>query len=181
MTMPLVLTEQQATDIMQEATQHAPEEICGLLAGRDYVTEHIIPIPNVAVNSKRHFELDHQAFVAAMFEIERRNLSLIGIYHSHPYSEPVPSSADIQGFHYPGVVCLIVGLTGTVTKFSAWQIRGHDVAPVELHIGPMQTNAGNSQPLTVPQKVAVILSIILSVLFMISLALALLPPAPEIP
>lgn len=178
--MKLWLSEQQAQEIARHALAQRPAEACGLIAGNDGKAERIIPIPNVADDAIRRFEMQATSLVEAMFAIEKQGLSLVGFYHSHPNSEPIPSQTDIREAHYPDACYLIVGLAGDEPAFAVWQIKGDEVDRVDLHIGfmPPQTDSGS---LSTEQKTAIILSMVLAVVFMILLSLSLLPPAPKIP
>jgi proteasome lid subunit RPN8/RPN11 len=179
--MALWLTEQQAEMLIHLAGQAAPSEACGLVAGRDGRAMEIIPIRNIAPNPQHHFEMEPRAFVEAMFAIEKRELSLIAVYHSHPVGEAIPSPTDIREFKYPDVDYLIVGLKNSRPRFNAWNIQHGEVNPVKLHIGPTKPVSEPVGSLTNRQRTAVVLSLILAAAFLISVSLVLLPPAPNIP
>ena len=178
--MVLWLTEQQARDIAHYALAQLPAEACGLIAGKNGKAQLIIPIANVAAISEHHFEMEPKSMVRAIFDIETQGLTLIGIYHSHPKSDPIPSQIDIQQSRYPDVYHLIVGLAGNEPTFSAWKIKQHEVEAVALHIGPIPPPA-NSESLSTAQKTAIILSMVVAFIFMLLVSLSLLPPAPQIP
>ena len=178
--MSLWLTEQQAQAIARHAMAQYPAEACGFIAGKDGKALRIIPISNVAVNAVHHFEMEATSMVSAIFDIERQGLALIGIYHSHPNSDPIPSQQDIQESHYPDVCHLIVSLANSEPRFSAWRIRQYEVESVTLHIGPAAPQTV-SESLSTAQKTAIILSMVVAFIFMILVSLSLLPPAPQIP
>jgi proteasome lid subunit RPN8/RPN11 len=56
--------------------------------------------------------LDPRAHVAALRETRRRELQVVGFYHSHPHSVPVPSPTDLAESTYPDALQIIVGLSG---------------------------------------------------------------------
>jgi proteasome lid subunit RPN8/RPN11 len=178
--MTLWLTDEQAHTIVQHALDEAPREACGLIVGRDGCTESIIPLTNIATNSLYYYEVDHQALIRAMFEIERGGLTLTGIYHSHPNGDPIPSQTDITQAAYPDAAYVIVGLRGGEPRFAAWKIRRYEVQSVPLHIGlkPPPTQA---KELPNSHRFTILISAILAFVFMMILALSLLPPAPKIP
>jgi proteasome lid subunit RPN8/RPN11 len=179
--MALWLTEQQAEMLINLTGQAAPSEACGLIAGRDSRAIEIIPIPNIASDPQRHFEMESRAFVEAMFGIERQGLTLIAFYHSHPSGEAIPSPTDIREFQYPEVDYLIVGLKTSRPGFAAWTIQNGEVSRVTLHIGPTKPVSEPVDSLANGQRTAIVLSLILAAAFLISISLALLPPAPNIP
>ena len=176
----LCLTDEQAQAIVRHVLAEVPREACGLIAGRDSRAESIIPALNTAVDPLHFYEIDHRALVQSIFEIERSGLALIGIYHSHPTGDPIPSQTDIARAAYPDVAYLIVGLRGGEPRLSGWRIRHHEVEPVTLHIGAAPPEAA-PDPLSKSQKAAILISVIVAFVFMIVLSLSLLPPAPPIP
>ncbi len=178
--MILWLTEPLARQIVQCALDDAPDETCGLIAGLGGRAQIILPVRNMAADARVHYEMDHAALVQAMFEIEHRGLELIGIFHSHPNGEPIPSQTDIRLANYPDLIHVIVGLTGEAPRLAGWVIRPTEVEPVVLHIGfskpPVQ-----APPLSKSHKTAIVIGAILAFAFMIVVSLSLLPPAPVIP
>lgn len=177
--MRLWLTPAQAEAIARYALDGRPNEVCGLIAGKGEQAQQIIPVANSAADPEHHFRLDDQAFTKAMFDIERNGLSLIGIYHSHPKSDQVPSQEDIQQFNYPGTVYLIVGLRDGKPRLAAWGILPVQVNTVDLHISIDPPPPAEAE-LSKAQKTAIILAAVIAVAFMIILSLSLLPPAPII-
>ena len=75
-----------------------PNEACALVAGRisDGITTitAIHPIPNVHA-SPTSFALDGAAMIAAEERIDEAGELLLGVMHSHPTSEAVPSERDL--------------------------------------------------------------------------------------
>jgi desampylase len=173
----MYLTHQQAALLMQQALDAVPHEICGLLAGDNGIVERILPVANVAADPLKFFEMDHAGLVRAMFAIERAGLSLIGIYHSHPQGDPIPSPADIAQARYPDVAHVIIGVKQN--SLAAWRINRASVQVEPLHIGvkPHESQRGLSSA----QKTAVVVSAILAFLLAIGISLMLLPPAPPLP
>jgi proteasome lid subunit RPN8/RPN11 len=177
--MRLWLTLAQAQAIAQHAQDSYPLEACGVIGGVEGCVPHVIPIPNIATNPHRHFRFDEAAFLKAMFGFEKSGQTLLGIYHSHPHSDPIPSPVDIEQAAYSGTAYLIVGLRGGEPALAAWQIRGDAVTRIELYIGDEPPEPEESL-LSRAQKTAIILAAVVAFLFMILLSLSLLPPAPII-
>ncbi len=179
--MYLCFSREQAQFIVDQAIQGIPNEVCGVIAGtEDYQVKEIIPLPNAASQPERQFRIEDKALSDTLFHIHRSRLTLLGFYHSHPKSDPVPSVQDVQQANYPDVAHLIVSLNHTEPRLNAWSIRLQQVEPVELYIDtqpPLNTN----DKLSEAQKAAIILSAIIAFIFMIVLSLSLLPPAPIIP
>lgn len=70
--------------------------------------------------------LDPRAHVAALRETRRRELQVVGFYHSHPHSPPVPSPTDLAESTYPDALQIIVGL-GAGTGGDEWVTRAYYV------------------------------------------------------
>lgn len=177
--MRLWLTPAQAESIGRYALDARPQETCGIIAGMGERAMQIVPIANSAPEPEQHFRLDDQAFAKAMFELERNGLSLIGIYHSHPKGDPIPSQEDIRQSNYPATAYVIVGLRDGEPRLAAWEILPGRVNTVELHIGIDPPEPAESE-LSKAQKTAIILAAIIAVAFMLILSISLLPPAPVI-
>ncbi|MGC3946094.1 MAG: M67 family metallopeptidase [Chryseolinea sp.] len=78
-----------------EATR---EECCGFLLGHDNgirVVTHVVPTANIAP-TQRHmrFEVDPLEYLRAEKYACENELTLLGIYHSHPSSPAIPSETD---------------------------------------------------------------------------------------
>lgn len=177
--MRLWLTPEQAQAILQHAKHELPREACGLLFGTSEKVQQIVPIPNDASDPLHHYHMEEQAFTEAMFRYSKANLSLVGSYHSHPNTHPIPSSTDIQQANYPDTPYLIVGVHGHEAELAAWSILYDRVERVDLFIS-IQPPPNASEPLSKAQKTAIILSAVLVFIFMIVVSLSLLPPAPII-
>jgi desampylase len=176
----LWLTAIQAQQITEHARKGSPAEVCGVIAGYGDKVVRIMPLPNVAKEPRRHYQIDPAGLVAAWSEIESAGLSLIGFYHSHPYGDPIPSPTDVRDAAYSDAVYLIAGLPGGSARLAAWQIRYGQVEPVELRIGVPSPENTPESPISQTQKFAIIASALLAFIFMLILALSLLPPAPII-
>jgi proteasome lid subunit RPN8/RPN11 len=84
--------------------------------------------------------IDPADHMRALKDMSDRGLELVGIYHSHPDSPPLPSITDInQAFfpgtkdlNYPGVAYVIVGLSGPSPEVKAYRIEADGVERVEI-------------------------------------------------
>jgi proteasome lid subunit RPN8/RPN11 len=176
--MRLWITPIQAEMIARQALDNRLKEVCGILAGVGEQVREIIPIQNAASDPAHFFQLDERSFTQAMFDIERTGLSLIGIYHSHPNGDPIPSQVDIQQANYPDTAYVIVGLNHSEPRLAAWQIRPGEVNRIDLHVSTQAPPP--QQTLSKAEKTAIILAALIAFAFMLVLSLSLLPPAPII-
>lgn len=141
---PLALPAPVADELGDWAREGYPEEVCGLLIGRE------VPFggpaggangsgwPATAVRVERatladnlagdrrgdRFVLDPQAFVAADREASRQGLEIVGIWHTHPDHPPRPSRSDAETA-WEGYSYLIVSVrSGRQTEMRSWRLQG---------------------------------------------------------
>ncbi|NJL54636.1 M67 family metallopeptidase [bacterium] len=119
----LWLTHAQVQAIGDHARAAAPDEACGLIAGRGSRAVRVLPLDNIAQNRQQTYLIDAAQLAASIHQFEREGLSLIGIYHSHPAGDPIPSPADMCELHYPHTAYLIVGLRHNHANFAAWLLH----------------------------------------------------------
>ena len=81
-------------DLLAQASDEAPNECCGLLLGHSDVVEYARRARNLHESPSR-FLIDPADHFAAMREAREAGLRVIGAYHSHPHSPPVPSETDL--------------------------------------------------------------------------------------
>ncbi len=96
--------------ILAHAAEGAPDEVCGILAGRDGVVVRVYRGANVAASPRVRYELDPHQQLAILREIEESGQQMVGIYHSHPHSEAFPSRTDLDLAFYPESTYVIVSL-----------------------------------------------------------------------
>jgi proteasome lid subunit RPN8/RPN11 len=97
-------------EIVAHAVGDAPNECCGLIAGRDGTATGVHATENVAASPFR-FEIDGLELMGLIDRLEADGDELAAIYHSHTRSEPYPSQTDLNfAAMWPGVEWLIVGV-----------------------------------------------------------------------
>ncbi|MBT2284488.1 M67 family metallopeptidase [Paenibacillus polymyxa] len=87
------------SSVEQEMSKHMflslPQEACGVMLGETAAggirISRFQPIRNVAPDPLHHFTLDDAEWIRCVFSEPK----LIGIFHSHPHTRPVPSVEDI--------------------------------------------------------------------------------------
>ncbi len=177
--MPLWLTPTQAEALVGLARAAAPREICGLLLGHvsGQVTE-AVEILNTASAPERAFRMDDHALARTLTTLPASGLELLAFYHSHPHSDPRPSTLDISEWAYPDTAMVIIGLHPS-PAFTAWSVRYGEVTPVDLVI---QAGPPSEAPdWTRAAQIAVLVAIMAAVALFLLIAFSLLPPAPQIP
>lgn len=88
------------------------EEVCGLLAGTPAgMVSRCYPVENILHRADR-FLMEPKAQFKVLMDLERRNLRLLAIYHSHPDGPAHPSETDLQEFYYPEAYSIIWSRSG---------------------------------------------------------------------
>lgn len=108
--------------MLEDVKLRAPEEACGIVAGRNNLPSHVYVIEN-ELHSQVAFRMDPQQQVIAFLEMEKQDLEMLAIYHSHPTGPIVPSETDLAEFAYPGVLSLI-----WFTENNTWNCRAFLIA-----------------------------------------------------
>src|ERR1039457_3254424 len=94
-------------DLGKSALREPAFECCGLLAGRDGVITQAFPAENVARDPAKNYEIAPKEILRFLREFRAQGLEFLGIYHSHPNGENVPSARDIELAYYSEAVCFI--------------------------------------------------------------------------
>ena len=97
--------------MVEHARREYPLECCGFLSGSGREIDSIQPTGNER-HSREEFFVPVDELFAFFRELRHSGQEHLGIYHSHPSSECLPSSRDVAEFHYPGVSYWIVSLQG---------------------------------------------------------------------
>lgn len=121
--------------MIEHALGEAPLECCGLLAGRIRgeagVVEMRYPLVNEAA-SPVEFVSESRGMFDAMRDVDRRQLRVLAVYHSHPASPPVPSRTDLERSYSPDVVNVIVSLRHDPPEVRAWWLCGERYSEAEM-------------------------------------------------
>lgn len=121
--------------MMDDVLQKLPGEACGVLGGKDQVVVFVRPVKNVSQRADR-FRMDPEEQIQALFELEDRNLELVGIYHSHPFGPTSPSLVDIEEAAFPEAAYLIWYPSGNTWRCKAFAMREERPEEIPLRIIP---------------------------------------------
>jgi [CysO sulfur-carrier protein]-S-L-cysteine hydrolase len=111
--------------------EEKPLEACGLFGGVGGHVESGFATDN-AHRSPVLYKVDDRHLLQAFREIQSARQEIIGIYHSHVRTEPVPSQTDIDQATFPEAYYLIVSLAHRRPVVRAWQIVDRQVAEVQV-------------------------------------------------
>ena len=176
--MPIRIGYDVARQIADQAEAKRPREACGLIAGDGMTIELALPLENVAASPESRFRVDAREQLRALKQIDERELRWMGVYHSHTRSAPNPSPADIREAADDNLLHLIVSLEANQIAFKLWRISQDSVDAVDLvFVG--QTDAADDSPPSAIERIVIVLAGVASLLLLLAIAFALLPPAPR--
>ena len=117
--------------IVSHARATAPAECCGLLLGTGDTITDARPARNLADDTVRTYLIDPADHLAAIRDARGRSLEVVGAYHSHPRSAPLPSPTDAAAA-FGEFVFVIVGLATDPPEIRAWSWAQRNFVPVPL-------------------------------------------------
>jgi len=121
------------TALVAHARAEYPNEACALLGG-DGRVEKVYALPN-AEASPTFYVVEPKAQLRAMTEMDERGWDLVGIFHSHTFTEAYPSRTDVELARYPDAAYLILSLADQrAPELRAFRIVDGQVTeePVEI-------------------------------------------------
>lgn len=128
----VVIIPREAIAVMiDHARACAPNEACGLVAGLNGVVTKVYAPRNMDAAPDR-FTIDPTDHFAAVQDAEANGWAIIGAFHSHPSSPPIPSAADLDGGGDPGWVNLIVGVEGGRIEVHAYRYGDRGATAIEI-------------------------------------------------
>src|SRR5262245_50609638 len=127
-----------SADYLRQIESHGestyPNEGAGFLLGSTgdnrVQVVHLLPIENKreAEAQYNRYELSPQDFAKAEMEAEKRTLSLVGVFHSHPDHPARPSEFDRE-HAWPNFAYLITSIRQGKAEFTtAWRLRADRTA-----------------------------------------------------
>ncbi|HEX2988641.1 MAG TPA: M67 family metallopeptidase [Chloroflexota bacterium] len=97
-------------EIVAHAREGKPNEICGLIAGKDGYPVKLYRTTNNDPRPRVRYNVEPMELLQVLREIEENGWALHAIYHSHPMSEAYPSGTDTSLAYYPDAIYLICSL-----------------------------------------------------------------------
>ena len=93
----IVLTRKDKDKLVTHAIVQQPSESCAMLLGKkvgdNWNVEEVFLTQNVD-NSQTNFTISPEELLEGYQLAEKRHLELVGVFHSHPNSDAIPSSTD---------------------------------------------------------------------------------------
>jgi proteasome lid subunit RPN8/RPN11 len=140
----LLLPDSIRDEIVAHASEGAPEEVCGVLAGARGTEERQVeessveenssevrrveahhPAENAAETPQTRYEIDPREQLELLEAVEAAGREVVGFYHSHPRGPAEPSATDAAQATWPDRSYVIVGLDGgDEASVSSWRWTG---------------------------------------------------------
>ena len=130
----IILSQSQKQILVDHAKKCSPAESCALLFGKEesgtstiqqvYLTKNI-------ENSPVNFVISNEELLTGYQEAEKNGLEVIGIFHSHPHSEAIPSSTDRKFMTINPVVWIIY--SNIHDKLNAFVLES-EITPVSIKL-----------------------------------------------
>ena len=112
-----------AVGVLEMIGEHArtslPDECCGLLLGDEAFVRLAWPARN-ELRSPTRYRVDPRDYLAAVRYGRRRGLDVVGAYHSHPDSPPVPSRTDLAE---SAGECFVYVIAGHASRSDGPEVR----------------------------------------------------------
>ncbi|GMK39607.1 hypothetical protein PCCS19_26610 [Paenibacillus sp. CCS19] len=143
--LPIQLTANAHEQLIAHCRSTLPNEGCGLLISTNLDTPTMIdtihPIANAHPHPLSSFSFDPAGWISALYRLQRNNQQLVGYYHSHPRSLPIPSSSDSLGtMSQAGAITLIVSFSTSQPNMRAYWKPSDEWLPVALTIESSSDN-----------------------------------------
>jgi proteasome lid subunit RPN8/RPN11 len=130
----MLISSSVITEMLDHARAEAPRECCGLLIGKGESVVRSVRARNLDVKATRYL-IDPEDHFAAIRSARGDGLEVIGAYHSHPSSAPVPSATDIaEANSGSDFLYVIVSLVGDEVR--AYRIEAGVFKPLALSPKP---------------------------------------------
>jgi proteasome lid subunit RPN8/RPN11 len=125
----IVRIEKEADEVMKtHSIADFPNESCGFMYGFETDSERIISLAKPVVNVKdgdqrRRFEISPLDYMKAEMYALQANLSLLGVYHSHPQHPAIASETDLQSAQPFFSYVIYSVMDGEIADVKSWQLN----------------------------------------------------------
>ena len=120
--------------LVKHARNNTPNESCAILFGRienDHFTVKDVFLTKNIQDSPVNFSMSNEDLIKGYEEAEKRNLDVVGIFHSHPDSSAYPSLTDQKYMEINPVPWII--FSNKNQEFKAY-VFDSKIIPVDLTV-----------------------------------------------
>jgi proteasome lid subunit RPN8/RPN11 len=120
--------------LLAEARRGLPNECCGLLGGQGRRVIRLFPATN-ELASPTAYEIPVRELFSIFRQLRAKKLELVGIYHSHPSGDNVPSATDCRRAYYSEAAHVILSPQATAAQpVRAFLIQADEVEELTIEI-----------------------------------------------
>lgn len=105
----MLLERQYVNEMAAHAVEDAPNECCGIIAGKDGRATKLFRAKNAEASPYR-YSVEPKDLLRIFRECEDNDWSFLAIYHSHTASEAYPSPTDVRLAFWPEAFYVLVSL-----------------------------------------------------------------------
>jgi len=121
----VVLERKLREEILAHALEEAPREACGVIVGLDGVGARVVRCRNAHPEPTSRYQVHPEDLRAAVSPMQDESRELVGIYHSHPRSQPVPSPTDrADAAHWPEPAYVLASWRTGAPELRAFRLEG---------------------------------------------------------
>ena len=121
-------------EMVAHAREDAPNECCGIIAGKDGTAVKLFRAKNAEASPYR-YSVDPQDLFRIHREADENGWDFLAIYHSHTASEAYPSPTDVRLAFWPESYYILVSLMDAQPAVRAFRIEDERVSEEELVAG----------------------------------------------
>ena len=130
----IVLTQKEKDELVTHAIEQQPSESCAMLLGKKvdnaWNVKEVFLTQNID-NSQTNFTISPEELLKGYQLAEKMHLELVGVFHSHPNSDAIPSSTDKKFMQNNPVPWII--FSGITNDLSAYLLDS-DVIEIPIKI-----------------------------------------------
>jgi proteasome lid subunit RPN8/RPN11 len=109
-------------EMVAHAVQDAPNECCGIIAGKDGAATKLYRARNSEASPYR-YSVEPKDLLRIFHECEDNDWSFLAIYHSHTASEAYPSATDVRLAFWPEARYVLISLAKETPVVRAFRIE----------------------------------------------------------
>jgi len=118
-------------EMVAHALQDAPNECCGIIAGKDGRAVKLFRAENAEASPYR-YSVDSDDLFRIYRECDANDWSFLAIYHSHTASEAYPSPTDVRLAFWPDAYYVLVSLANEKPVVRAFRILDGAISEEEI-------------------------------------------------
>jgi proteasome lid subunit RPN8/RPN11 len=96
------------------------------------VADRLLRGRNVHPTPETRYEIDPAQLREALLSSDDSDRYLVGIYHSHPATEPRPSSTDVTNARWPAQVYVLTSLRSEPPEVFAYRITDGEARKIPI-------------------------------------------------